>query len=36
MRPAVGKKGIVKVTVTMTPPGAGRKPEVTVYEFEVR
>lgn len=31
-----GKTGKVKVLVTQTPPGKGRQPTVTKYEFEVK
>ncbi len=36
VRPAAGKTGRVKVTVTRTPPGVGAKADVKSYEFEVR
>ncbi|MCU0703182.1 MAG: hypothetical protein MUF18_04235 [Fimbriiglobus sp.] len=36
IKPKAGKTGKIKVTVTQTPPGKGRPPEVTEYEFEVK
>ena len=36
LTPKAGQKGTVKVTMTMTPPGAGGTPEVKEFEFEVK
>ena len=36
VKPKSGKTGKIKVVVTATPPGQGRKAEVTEFEFEVK